>query len=252
MPSPRYSSRTKSKLAPRAKEEEQSHKINNYSETEDQENENHDADSPPQELSANALISGMINPRGVSPQSILAMQSTFGNRAVQRAILQSKTSSSGEVQRVLGVAQPTPKRAHSNAIIKKLPETFQEVLNNPNLYKYFYAFAVSEFTTENLDFIEVVKNYRNSLRTVGQAKAIYNRFVKPKSPSELNLTSPVALGISEAFKKVKSWQILKRMPVELFDEAEKEAIRNNSDTFARFRLKDNRYFRAWQLDAPIP
>ena len=66
---PKRSSLTKATLVPKAKEEEQQlHKANANHETEASE-----ADSPPQEVSAAALISGMTNPRGASRQTILSL-----------------------------------------------------------------------------------------------------------------------------------------------------------------------------------
>ena len=233
---PKRSSLTKATLVPKAKEEEQQlHKANANHETEASE-----ADSPPQEVSAAALISGMTNPRGASRQTILAMQSTFGNRAVQRAILQSKAS--GQVQR----------RGRSDAVMKGSSfyesdgfVSFADAMSNPKLYKYFYAFGETQYITANFELMEAIKKYKAS-PTLKLARSIYSTYIS-KSLKQANLPGNVVTEIQNALQKIRFWQ---SPPASLFDKAEKVLIEDLTGTYSMFLISP--YFKAWQRDAPIP
>ncbi|XP_028264322.1 regulator of G-protein signaling 5 [Parambassis ranga] len=71
----------------------------------------------------------------------------------------------------------------------KLPQDLETLLNNKGGLQVFLGFLRSEFSEENLEFWLACEDYRVSPSSLQKTKAssIYNLFINPDAPKEVNL-----------------------------------------------------------------
>lgn len=79
---------------------------------------------------------------------------------------------------------------HKNkSVDSKSPLDLDALLSNKNTLHAFRCFLRSEFSEENLDFWLACEDYRVSTSNLQKSKAcgIYNQFINPDAPQEVNL-----------------------------------------------------------------
>lgn len=80
--------------------------------------------------------------------------------------------------------------AHKNKSVDgKTPQDLETLLSNKHSLHSFRCFLRSEFSEENLDFWLACEDYRVTPSNVQKSKAcgIYNQFINPDAPQEVNL-----------------------------------------------------------------
>mmetsp|Transcript_17663 Transcript_17663/g.32526 ORF Transcript_17663/g.32526 Transcript_17663/m.32526 type:complete len:570 (+) Transcript_17663:415-2124(+) len=132
--------------------------------------------------------------------------------------------------------------------------TFEDVLRHPLSREYFSMHVEKEFAKENIEFWNAVENLESISRrrvrksVIGalkvsakdvtaskkrmlatQASDIYDTFVAPKAPKQVNLPDPIV-------KKIKSQIEQDKLDFKMFAEAKSEVLALMSkDSFARFQ-----------------
>ncbi|XP_043207581.1 regulator of G-protein signaling 21-like [Amphibalanus amphitrite] len=94
----------------------------------------------------------------------------------------------------------------------------------------FRSFLVQEFSEENLDFWLAVEEYKQAkhLNLTASAHQIYDEFVAPTAPRQVNVDSKTRTAVKEG---------LSSPTTELFDRAQRRVqILMENDTYGRFLL----------------
>ncbi|KAL9641715.1 hypothetical protein ABK040_007393 [Willaertia magna] len=125
-----------------------------------------------------------------------------------------------------------------SASTTKVDVKFNDVLNHPSLRKYFRAFCETEYSTENIDFYEHVERYKqtgNDEERWNFAKEMFDRFLCPDSPSEVNVTKKlISAARRQIFRTKDEHETYVKLPFDLFDKLCKEVEIVLVDSFIRF------------------
>ncbi len=176
--------------------------------------------------SSNELRRAVANPRGASPETLLNLQRTYGNQAVQR---------------LLQTAPPAVQRFKWNPFKKNSPAKKEENLNvllsNKGFFQQFYLFCVKEYSTENIECWADVDAYKGS-PNMPRAKRIYNQFfASEKSANGVNIPNKARVEITEALNDAKTDGIGDRATAStLFDNVMKDVMMNLTDSYSRFKF----------------
>lgn len=87
---------------------------------------------------------------------------------------------------------------HKNKSVDwKTPLDLESLLSNKNTLNAFRSFLRTEFSEENLDFWLACEEYRVSPINTQKAQAcgIYNQFINPDAPQEVNLDAETREGL---------------------------------------------------------
>eukprot|EP01095_Lingulamoeba_sp_RSL-Kostka_P004782 TRINITY_DN159_c0_g1_i1.p1 TRINITY_DN159_c0_g1~~TRINITY_DN159_c0_g1_i1.p1 ORF type:complete len:194 (+),score=60.68 TRINITY_DN159_c0_g1_i1:117-698(+) len=74
---------------------------------------------------------------------------------------------------------------------------FKEILEDPELRKYFHEFCKKRFCDENIKFYEAVEEYKklDGNKQKESVKEIYNKFVRPECDFQINIDNDVVVDI---------------------------------------------------------
>jgi hypothetical protein len=111
------------------------------------------------------------------------------------------------------------------------PATTLDAMKDGNWSVILYQFAKSEYSTENVDFVEAAWGAGAQSGTLDMAKAkeIYDHFVKG---GIVNIGGPAQTALAEAFGDDDAEHIA---PPDVLDQAVKDCLTNTQDTYNRFR-----------------
>ena len=111
------------------------------------------------------------------------------------------------------------------------PGNVEDCLKDGNWTVVLRQFAKSEFSTENLDFVEAAwgAGAQSGTLDMGKAKEIYDHFIKG---GIVNVGGPAQTALTEAFDADDEEHIA---PPDVMDQAVKDCITNLRDTYGRFR-----------------
>jgi hypothetical protein len=108
-------------------------------------------------------------------------------------------------------------------VIPHRPIPLEQVLNNPGLAALFEAYSKSAFVWDSVLFHREVQTFRRIVsespnRLYMESQRIYEQYIEPGSPCEMNLSFAVVQRINSAVDEGKLWP-------GMFDEAQAEIIR---------------------------
>ncbi|XP_034035316.1 regulator of G-protein signaling 4 [Thalassophryne amazonica] len=125
-------------------------------------------------------------------------------------------------------AASSAKREVRAAEVEKWKESFSYMMNSEMGRTVFTNFLTSEFSQENMEFWVACEDYKKTeaSKMPNKAKEIYQKFVDPDSPCEVNL---------DAMTREETRQNLKCAGLSCFDEAQKMIyILMGRDSYRRF------------------
>ncbi|XP_055060185.1 regulator of G-protein signaling 16 [Misgurnus anguillicaudatus] len=117
---------------------------------------------------------------------------------------------------------------HKHRTEEKLPHDLETLLNSKMGIQAFRWFLRSEFSEENLEFWLACEDYKNSSgsKLASKAQNIYNRFINPDAPREVNLDSETREMLTD---------LMETPTAETFDEAQHRIFTLMAkDSFPRF------------------
>lgn len=79
-----------------------------------------------------------------------------------------------------------------------LPETIDDVMSNGNWEVIFYQYAKACYVTESVDFLRAVRVFESS-GDLDQARQIYEQFIVPGSPKEVNIPATKRKPLTDIF-----------------------------------------------------
>ncbi|XP_077101917.1 regulator of G-protein signaling 5 isoform X2 [Siphateles boraxobius] len=112
---------------------------------------------------------------------------------------------------------------------EKLPQDLESLLKSKLGVQAFRWFLRSEFSEENLEFWLACEEYKNSSgsKLAGKAQSIYNQFISPEAPREVNLDSETREGLTGQMQEPTA---------DTFDEAQHRIFSLMAkDSFPRFQ-----------------
>ena len=112
------------------------------------------------------------------------------------------------------------------------PATTLDAMKDGNWSVILYQFAKSEYSTENIDFVEAAwtAGAQSGTLDMGKAKEIYDHFVKA---GVVNINGPSQVAMKEVFENESGEEPI--APPDLLDQAVKDCLTNTQDTYNRFR-----------------
>lgn len=107
-------------------------------------------------------------------------------------------------------------------------KTVEDILSRPEELKIFKQFSQKEFNTENLEFMEIYKEFKSekdSTKKIEKANSIYDEFVLPEGTKWLNIPEKIV---------IKTKERLDNGDLNCFDFIEAEVVKNLKDMYIRF------------------
>lgn len=126
------------------------------------------------------------------------------------------------------------------------PGDLDGILADRMWYDAFYRYSESEYSSEQLDFLRSVDQFKQNPTDVGLAKQIYDQFVASGAAQQVNLDSSATQPLAELFEDVTDAfnEVTSRLGVQdpstIFDRAVSGVKTGLSDTLSRFQLIANR------------
>lgn len=167
------------------------------------------------------------------------------------------------VQGILPVAYTYTKHSFNQF---KSTYKLEDVLTQPDLKHVFAEYLASEFSMENLLFLDAVQRYKDDFDEAEQGTAreiavracdIFDTFLREKSMLEVNVSSSQRRSVREALTPYFSLDDITTLETppkyELFNACEEEILNLlRADSFPRFLRSDlfDKWFRADQLSSP--
>ncbi|GBG26523.1 Regulator of G-protein signaling 12 [Hondaea fermentalgiana] len=146
--------------------------------------------------------------------------------------------------------------------------TFDQALNRPDFKQVFSQYLASEFSMENMLFLDAVQRYKNSFRnaaedaareTAVRAVELYNTFLKDNSMLEVNVSSEQKRSVREQLQPflgaIDSADVELPPEMDIFDVCEEEIKKLlMTDSFPRFLRSPlfDEWFRADQFSTSKP
>ena len=110
-----------------------------------------------------------------------------------------------------------------------LPADLQEIFESKKQLEALLEFAANSFCEENVLFLQEVLEMKQE-KKLEVAESIIDKYIRPESPSQVNIDSDMQAHILDKFKKQH------RADAEIFDEAFKAiAEMVERDTMAKFK-----------------
>lgn len=160
-----------------------------------------------------------------------AKQSGSKDKSVKDAVsfLKAVASDASSAGKLIDSSIQADSKVIANAKKTKNPffnVSIDEAIKNNKLAKVLLAYAKSEYSAENVEFIGIVQ------RGVDEKKArfLYENYIKVKAPKEINRAEKDAIAFEKALED-GTWK-------SILDTLVKSASVNVSDTIARLKLLD--------------
>lgn len=107
-------------------------------------------------------------------------------------------------------------------IVPHKPMRAEQILEHPHLAQHFEQYAKNAFVWDSILFYHAVNTYRKNVRAeplsvTEEAQIIFEQYIEPGSPCEMNLTYPVVQRLNRAVTGGN-------LHAEMFDEAQAEIL----------------------------
>jgi phosphoglycolate phosphatase-like HAD superfamily hydrolase len=151
------------------------------------------------------LRRAVINPRSVSPDAILGLQSRYGNQAVQRLLAKS---SRAQVQRgFLGnladkLVNNISKTRHKDTLSTlEIGDQLNYVLADTTARNLFRVYVKNGGQIENFDAYEFIEKFENSSQSQEMAQEFNQEFVLATADQQINLPAPTVRKFHELLQQ---------------------------------------------------
>mmetsp|Transcript_1619 Transcript_1619/g.2217 ORF Transcript_1619/g.2217 Transcript_1619/m.2217 type:complete len:640 (-) Transcript_1619:425-2344(-) len=174
-------------------------------------------------------------------------EETFNSPKIQYTVVAAKDTV------LLEVTKEAEKLIHENKDLLALFQVctlmedcnLEQIINEKTGFKYLFRFLQAEHTEENAEFIQKVKDYKdtfddfNSRPPMDQAIDIINTFIKESSSKQVNITSDMRTNLEEKIKRLTT-EGSSVITVDMFDEAYNEIMKLvDRDCFQRFKRSNS-------------
>eukprot|EP01098_Paradermamoeba_levis_P006705 TRINITY_DN2785_c0_g1_i1.p1 TRINITY_DN2785_c0_g1~~TRINITY_DN2785_c0_g1_i1.p1 ORF type:complete len:237 (+),score=98.50 TRINITY_DN2785_c0_g1_i1:36-713(+) len=127
--------------------------------------------------------------------------------------------------------------------------TLEQIVKDKRGYDLFRTFLLQELSHENLDFFSAVAEYKadtNAETMLPRAQVLFDEFVPPGAPHELNLPGPILKSLEHFFGQSEKKKQKKINP-KIFDEAQRSVFFTiEKDSFRRFIRTPE--FQSWKKE----